>query len=226
MMGHQHDGCGGRVGSEIRKAAHKSFAGAQVEAGGRLIEHKEIGATHECAGKEYLLAFTLAQCAEPALRQVAEPSDLQQIISALTLLVGVLMPPGLERRVHRRHDHVLGNQVWAKQLGERRADNTDPLSVPTPIDPLTKPRAQNLDVTMGRVQPPGHDLHECRLATAIRPQDRPPLARAHAQRQAIERPGRTTVVGQPHILKVQHHSRGHGGTTYMPIEWKHEVPIG
>ena len=106
VVGHEHNGRGRRVDGQCIEVRNELLAAGEVERCRRLVEQDHCRVGEQRAGQEHALAFAGRQRRENVIGERAAPDALEHFDSSNAVGLVVDMPPGLERRELRRHDHV------------------------------------------------------------------------------------------------------------------------
>lgn len=167
------------------KVADEPFAGAQVEAGSRFVEHEELGVAHHRPGQQHLLALAFGEHAVRAGRGVGESGPIEQVVGP-SVVGGVIgVPPGLEGGKTSGEDDLGGRELGAKEARDGAAHEADPGAELADVNPA-QPMAENVNGARRRMQVARREAEKRGLARPVRSEHDPALAGGDRPRQAAE----------------------------------------
>ena len=160
LVGDQHDG--GAAGLEGGERVGEGALVAEVDAGGGLVEHQQVGLPGERASDEDTLLLPAAQLGHAEARPVGQPDDVDRVGDGPPVLAGEREegpPPG---DATRRDDLPDGRGYAAARGGALRHEADAP-----PVAEVGVRRAEEGDAATRHRQQAGDRAHEGRLAGAV-----------------------------------------------------------
>src|SRR4051794_4525081 len=201
--------------SGVEERAHDAVLVAARDAAGRLVEQDHLGDEREGARDVEQLLLALREQARLAVELAVEAEDGGDVADAAPER-GVAP----QRRQHAQALPLVRDDRDGDRFGDReRREDVDELERARHAAPREQHRADAGDVlaleaddACGRLQQPGEDVDERRLAGAVRTDDRDRLAVGDRERNAVERD--EVAVRLAHVDRLDQR-RGHVRTTFF-----------
>ena len=176
------------------------LAGELIERAERLVEHQKLRLVHQRAAQRGALQHAAGQLPGMLVAEIGEPDFLEQRFGAVAkfgLALGAVLLPKRRHDLQRQHDVVAHRQP--RQHGRVLERHADAHRLGADL------AAGDIDVAGARVDQPGHELEDGRLAAAGRTDQRDEIALLEAQVGQAERVDLLLAapVGQRHVLQAR-----------------------
>ena len=214
VVGDDHHWWRAGVGEQRREVAEHLLAGADVESGGGLVEEQELGLAHQGAGQERALGLASRQGGEGVVGELGDTEPFQQRAGPRSVGVVVGVPPRRSVPSARGHHHFQRVHRRFEARRDRGRRNSDARSH-RPHVTVPELLAQHAYASRRRMLVQRRDAQQRGLARAVRTDDHPAFAVAHAPGDVSEHIRRAVaVVVQRDVVDVDSERSGHEGHKY------------